>query len=208
MSQYFSIHPQNPQSRLIQQSVAILRAGGVIAYPTDSSYALGCCLGDKTAMERVSRIRQIDHNRHNFTLVCQDLSEISLYAKLENTAFRLIKSLTPGAYTFILHATHEVPRRLQNPRKKTIGARIPDHPIVRALIAELGEPVLSSTLILPGQELPETDPEEIRDKLGKQIDLVIDGGNCGFEATTVVDLTGHQPLVTRQGKGRSEIFGG
>jgi tRNA threonylcarbamoyl adenosine modification protein (Sua5/YciO/YrdC/YwlC family) len=208
MSQYFSIHPQNPQPRLIQQSVAILRTGGVIAYPTDSSYALGCCIGDKAAMERVSRIRQIDHNRHNFTLVCQDLSEISLYAKLENTAFRLVKALTPGAYTFILQATHEVPRRLQNPRKKTIGARIPDHPIVHALIAALGEPVLSSTLILPGQELPETDPEEIRDKLGKQIDLVIDGGNCGFEPTTVVDLTGPQPLVTRQGKGRSEVFGG
>ena len=177
MSQYFQVHPVNPQARLIQQAVEIIRADGLVVYPTDSSYALGCHVGDKTGMERIRRIRNLD-NRHNFTLMCRDLSEISTYAKVDNSSYRLLKSLTPGPYTFILKATHEVPRRLQNPKRKTIGIRIPDHPVAQALLDELGEPLMSSTLILPGQEHPETDAQDIREKLEHAVDLVIDGDNC------------------------------
>lgn len=205
MSQFLSIHPENPQPRLISQAVAIARSGGLIVYPTDSSYALGCHLGDKAAMERIRRLRQLDQ-LHNFTLVCRDLSELSTYAKVDNEAFRLMKVLTPGAYTFILKATHEVPRRLQNPKRKTIGLRVPDNPIARAMLEMLGEPIMSSTLILPGADMPETDPEEIRDKIGKQVDLIIDGGHCGFEPTTVVDFIDGSPQVVRIGKGAIDVF--
>jgi len=206
MNQFFTIHPENPQRRLINQVVAILRAGGLIVYPTDSSYALGCHIGDKAAMERISRIRQIDDKDHNFTLVCHDLSEIGTYAKVDNTVFRLMKSLTPGPYTFILKATHEVPRRLQNPKRKTIGLRVPDHAIAKAILEVLGEPIMSSTLIMPDKDIPETDPESIRKLLGQQIDLIIDGGNCGFEPTTIVDMMTEPPQIIRQGKGDVELF--
>ena len=204
MSQFFRIHPQNPQLRLINQTVAIIRDGGVIVYPTDSSYALGCHIGDKSAMERLSRIRQMD-KEHNFTLVCRDLAEISTYAKVDNVSFRFIKSLIPGPYTFILKATHEVPRRLQNPKRKTIGLRIPDHIIAQAILGALSEPIMSSTLIMPNKEMPETDPEEIKELLEKQVDLIIDGGNCGFEPTTVIDLLGDTPQVLRYGKGTIQL---
>lgn len=200
MSQFFRIHPQNPQRRLINQTVTIIQDGGVIVYPTDSSYALGCHIGDKSAMERLSRIRQTN-KAHNFTLVCRNLAEISTYAKLDNVSFRFIKSLTPGPYTFILKATHEVPRRLQNPKRKTIGLRIPEHIIAQAILSALNEPIMSSTLILPNKEMPETDPEEIQELLEKQVDLIIDGGNCGFEPTTVIELLGDIPQILRQGKG-------
>ena len=201
MSQYFEIHPTNPQLRLVHQAVEIIDAGGVIAYPTDSSYALGCHIGDKKALERVRRIRKID-DKHNMTLVCSDLSEISTYAKLNNSDYRMLKSLTPGPYTFILNATHEVPRRLMHPRRRTIGIRVVDHPVVRAILDELGQPLMSTTLILPGQSLPMTEAEEIRDVLERQIDLVIDSGNCGIETTTVIDLTGDVPVLVREGMGR------
>lgn len=204
MSQFFRIHPQNPQLRLINQTVAIIRDGGVIVYPTDSSYALGCHIGDKSAMERLSRIRQTN-KEHNFTLVCRNLAEISTYAKVDNISFRFIKSLTPGPYTFILKATHEVPRRLQNPKRKTIGLRIPDHVIAQAILSTLSEPIMSSTLIMPNKEIPETDPEEIKALLEKQVDLIIDGGNCGFEPTTVIDLLGDTPQVLRHGKGTIQL---
>ncbi len=200
MGQYFQVHPDNPQPRLVNQAVEILVQGGLAVYPTDSGYALGCRIGNKAAQDRIRRIRQLDA-KHNFTLVCRDLSEISVYARVSNQAFRLMKGITPGAYTFILQATHEVPRRLQNPRRKTIGIRVPDNTIAQALLDALGEPVMSSTLTLPGEEMPMTDPEEIQEKLGKQVDLVIDGGYCGFEPTTVVDLMGDVPAVMREGKG-------
>jgi len=203
MSQYFQIHPVNPQPRLIHQAVQILREEGLIVYPTDSSYALGCVVGDKHGMERIRRIRALD-NRHNFTLVCRDLSEIAAYARVDNSSYRLLKSLTPGPYTFILCATHEVPRRLQNPKRKTIGIRVPDHPIAQALLAELGEPLMSSTLILPGREVPETDAHDIRERLEHDVDLVIDGGNCGFETTTVIDIVDGAAQVVRQGCGSVE----
>ena len=203
MSQFFQIHPVDPQARLIQQAVEIIRAEGLVVYPTDSSYALGCHVGDKTGMERIRRIRNLD-NRHNFTLMCRDLSEISTYAKVDNSNYRLLKSLTPGPYTFILKATHEVPRRLQNPKRKTIGIRIPDHPVTQALLDELGEPLMSSTLILPGQEHPETDAYEIREKLEHAVDLVIDGDNCGLEPTTVIDLVEGSMQVVRKGRGSDE----
>ncbi len=200
MAQYFQIHPVDPQPRLIKRAVDIVRAGGVVVYPTDSSYALGCHIGDKEAMERIRRIRRVDKD-HNFTLVCRDLSQVALYARVGNADYRILKAHTPGAYTFILPATREVPRRLQNPRRKTIGLRIPDHAIVRALLTELNEPLMSSTLILPGEKLPLSDPEEIRAKLEHQVDLVIDGGNCGLEPTTVVVLESGQPRIARAGKG-------
>jgi tRNA threonylcarbamoyl adenosine modification protein (Sua5/YciO/YrdC/YwlC family) len=200
MSQFFQIHPVNPQARLIRQAVEILRADGLIVYPTDSSYALGCHVGDKRGMERIRRIRAIE-NKHNFTLVCRDLSEIAIYARVDNSAYRLLRSLTPGPYTFILSATHEVPRRLQNPKRKTIGIRVPDHPIAQALLAELGQPLMSSTLILPGKDMPETEAVEIRERLEHEVDLVIDGGHCGFEPTTVIDMSEGAPQVLRQGCG-------
>ena len=200
MSQYFSIHPQNPQARLIKRAVEIIRAGGIIVYPTDSCYALGCHIGDKAAMERIRVIRDIDE-RHHFALVCRDLSELGTYARVDNQQFRLLKAMTPGSYVFILEATRELPKRLQHPKRKTIGLRIPDHPVVSALLKELDEPLLSSTLLLPGDEMPHTDAEEIRDRLEHQVDLILDGGSCGVEPTTVVDLTGPAPVVTREGKG-------
>jgi tRNA threonylcarbamoyl adenosine modification protein (Sua5/YciO/YrdC/YwlC family) len=203
MSQFFQIHSVNPQARLIHQAVEIIRADGLVVYPTDSSYALGCHVGDKAGMERIRRIRELD-NRHNFTLVCRDLSEIATYAKVDNSSYRLLKSLTPGPYTFILKATHEVPRRLQNPKRKTIGIRIPDHPIAQALLEELGEPLMSSTLILPGQDDPETDAHDIRERLEHDVDLVIDGDNCGLEPTTVVDLVDGSMNVVRKGRGSAQ----
>jgi len=206
MSQFFQIHPDNPQPRLIRQAVELLRDGAVIAYPTDSAYALGCHLEDKKAMDRIRRIRQVD-DKHNFTLVCGDLSQISNYAKLtNNTLFRILNSYTPGPYTFILRATSEVPRRLLHPKRRTIGIRIPDNAIAQALVAELGEPIMSSTLILPGDDVPLTDPDEIRERLEHQVDLVIDGGHCGFEPSTVVDMTNEIPRVLRRGKGETEPF--
>lgn len=200
MSQYFSIHPENPQPRLIRQAAEIVRSGGVIAYPTDSCYALGCHIGDKASMQRLARIRQVDRN-HNFTLVCRDLSEIATYAKVENWAYRVLKAHTPGPYTFILKATREVPRRVQHAKRRSIGIRVPDNRIAQALLAELGEPLLSSTLILPGEELPMTDPQSIRERLEHELELVIDGGNCGLEPTTVVELLEREPVVTRVGRG-------
>jgi tRNA threonylcarbamoyl adenosine modification protein (Sua5/YciO/YrdC/YwlC family) len=200
MSQFFQIHPVNPQQRLVRQAVDILRNDGVIAYPTDSSYALGCCIGDKRGIERIRRIRGLDDS-HDFSLVCRDLSEIAVFARVENTAYRLLKALTPGPYTFILRATSEVPRRLQNPKRKTIGIRVPDNTICQALLEELGEPLMSSTLILPGSELPETDAQDIRERLEHELDLVIDGGNCSLEPTTVVDMVEGVPEVVRAGLG-------
>ncbi len=201
MSQFFDIHPENPQKRLIAQAVAIIREGGVIVYPTDSSYALGCHIGDKQAMERIARIRRTTA-KHNFTLVCRDLSDISLYARVDNATYRTLKSLTPGPYTFILSATNEVPRRLQNPKRKTIGIRIPDNSICQSLLAELQEPMMSSTLIMPGKDLPETDAEEIRALLEKQVDLIIDGGHCGYEPTTVLVFDSNGQIdVSRLGRG-------
>lgn len=201
MAQFFQIHPQNPQMRLVDQAVEIIRSGGLVAYPTDSSYALGCHLGDKAAMERIRRLRQVG-DRHHFTLVCRDLSELALYAKVDNSTYRLLKAHTPGPYTYILPATREVPRRLQNPRRKTIGLRVPDHPIPQALLTRLGEPLMSSTLIIPGQTTPLGDPEEIREILEHQVDLVIDGGFCGLEPTTVIDLVDGPPRLVRQGCGK------
>lgn len=205
MAQFLRIHPVNPQPRLIKQVVAMLREGNVIIYPTDSCYALGCFIGNKEAQERIRRIRGID-SKHDFTLVCRDLSEIATYSKVDNAAYRLIKALTPGPYTFILKATREVPRRLQNPRRKTIGLRVPDNRIALAILEALGEPIMSSTLLLPGQETALTDPEIILEQLGKQVDLVIDGGNCGLEPTTVVDLVEGMPKVVRRGKGAISVF--
>ncbi len=200
MSQYFEIHPENPQKRLIYQAVEIIRDGGVVVYPTDSSYAIGCHLGDKNAMERIRRIRRVD-DKHHFTLVCSDLSEIATYARVSNADYRMLKSLTPGPYTFLLKATHEVPRRLMHPKRRVIGIRVVDNPIVQAMLEELGQPIMSSTLILPGKDMPETDPEVIRDFLEHDVDLVIDGGNCGFEPTTVIRMAEGAPEVVRQGKG-------
>ncbi len=205
MSPVFTIHPQNPQVRLINQIVTKIRAGGVIVYPTDSCYALGCHIGDKTAMEKIINIRQTD-KEHNFTLVCRDLSEIGTYAKVTNTAFRLMKSLTPGPYTFILKASNEVPRRLQNPKRKTIGVRVPDNPIAQSLLEILGEPIMSSTLIMPGKSTPETEPDEIKKLLEQHVDLIIDGGNCGLEPTTVVDIMEEPPQILRHGKGNVEAL--
>ncbi len=206
MAEYFEIHPRNPQRRLISQAVEIIRAGGVVAYPTDSSYALGCHIGDKSAMERIRRIRQADKN-HDFTLVCRDLSEIATYARVDNANYRLLKALTPGPYTFILSATREVPRRLQNPKRKSIGIRVPEHPITQALLEDLGEPIMSSTLWLPGDSRPLVDGEEIRERLPHELDAIIDGGNCGIEATTVLELGSAGVKLLRQGKGSSEFLG-
>lgn len=200
LAQFFQIHPVNPQPRLIRQAVEIIRQGGLIAYPTDSAYALGCQIGNRMALDRVRAMRNLDKD-HNFTLVCRDLSELATYAKVDNLMFRLIKKYTPGPFTFILEATSEVPRRLKHPKRKTIGMRVPDNAIALALMAELGEPLMSSTLLLPGDEFPLTDPYEIRETLEHDLELVIDGGYCGMEPTTVVDLTGGSPQIVRQGRG-------
>lgn len=203
MAQFFSIHPENPQQRLIDQAVQVLRKGGLIAYPTDSAYALGCHIGDKLALDRIRAIRQLDKH-HNFTLMCRDLSELANYARVDNADYRLIKSKTPGPYTFILNATSEVPRRLQHPKRKTLGLRVPDNNIALALMETLGEPLMTSSLILPGDDVPLTDPYDIRDTLEHQLELVIDGGYCGMEATTVIDLTGEEPVLIRKGCGEVE----
>lgn len=200
MAQFLTIHPDNPQSRLVQQAVTVLQRGGLIVYPTDSAYALGCHIGDKMALDRIRAIRQLG-SKHNFTLMCRDLSELATYAKVNNTAFRLIKSHTPGAYTFILDATAEVPRRLMHPKRKSIGMRVPNNNIALAILDALGEPLMSSSLIMPGDKTPLTDPYDIRDVLEHQVELIIDGGYCGMEPSTVVDLTGEKVEVIREGCG-------
>lgn len=205
MALLLSIHPVNPQPRLARQAIAAMRDGSVVVYPTDSCYALGCLIGDKEAMERIQRIRETDKH-HNFTLVCRDLSEIATYARVDNIQYRTLKAFTPGPYTFILEATREVPKRLQNPKRRTIGIRVPDNAIVRSLLAELGEPIMSSTLLLPGDGAPMTDPQEIKERLDHAVDLVIDGGPGGLEPSSVVDLCGPVPVVVRRGKGDVSAF--
>jgi tRNA threonylcarbamoyl adenosine modification protein (Sua5/YciO/YrdC/YwlC family) len=206
MAQFFSVHPANPQTRLMRRAADILRAGGVIVYPTDSCYALGCHIGDKSAVERMRAIRQVDQ-RHHFALVCRDLAEVGQYASMDNRQFRLLKAATPGSYTFLLRASREVPKRLQHPSRRTIGVRIPDHRVVGALLAELGEPVLSSTLHLPGDDRPLNDGAEIRARLEHAVDVILDCGSCGIVPTTVVDVTGETPAVVRRGKGSIAALG-
>ena len=205
MARLIEVHPTHPQPRRVAEIVDIIRSGGLIAYPTDSSYAFGCHLGDARAMNRIHRIRRTD-KRHNFTLVCGDLSAIGTYARVDNWAYRLIRVLTPGPYTFILPATREVPKRLQNPKRRTIGMRVPDHPLVRAMLDALGEPIMSSTLLLPGDELPVTDPVEIEERIGNQVDAIIDAGPTGTEPTTVLDLTSGAVEVLRKGRGDVSAF--
>ena len=205
MALLLSIHPVNPQPRLVRQAIAAIRDGSVVAYPTDSCYALGCLIGDKDAMERIRRIREADKD-HNFTLVYRDLAEIARYARVNNQQYRTLRAFTPGPYTFLLGATREVPKRLQNPKRRTIGIRVPDNAVVRMLLAELGEPIMSSTLHLPGDEAPLTDAQEIKSRLEHQVDIVIDGGHCGFEPTSIVDLSGEAPSVVRRGKGDVSAF--
>jgi tRNA threonylcarbamoyl adenosine modification protein (Sua5/YciO/YrdC/YwlC family) len=200
VARLIEIHPADPQPRLVATVVRAIREGALIAYPTDSSYALGCHIGDKRAMDRIRRIRRTD-KKHNFTLVCSDLSEISVYAKVDNWAYRMVKSMTPGPYTFILQATREVPKRLQNPKRRTIGLRVPDHPLVHAMLEDLGEPIMSSTLSLPGDDRPLTDPLEIEERIGHDVDLIIDAGPTGIEPTTVIDLTHGSAEVLRVGRG-------
>jgi tRNA threonylcarbamoyl adenosine modification protein (Sua5/YciO/YrdC/YwlC family) len=206
MSQFFTLHPTHPESRLIKRAVDIVRQGGLIAYPTDSCYALGCHIGDKAAMERIRRIRDVDE-RHHFTLVCRDLSEIGMFAKVDNTQYRLLKAHTPGAFTFILKATRELPRRLAHPKRATIGVRVPEHPVASALLAELNEPILSSTLLLPGSDEPLNDAHDIRAALEHQLDVILDGGACGVVPTSVIDLSGDEPILVRRGKGEVASFG-
>lgn len=203
MSQFFQIHPDNPQQRLIHQSVDILRGGGVIVYPTDSTYALGCCMGNKAGRERIRRIRHLD-DKHLFTLICRDLSEIATYASVDNQVYRFLRAHTPGPFTFILNASNEVPRRLMHSKRRTVGIRVPDHPIALALLQDLGEPMMSVSLQLPGDDFPLIDPWDIRDTLQNQVDLVVNGGYCGMEPTTVVDLVDDVPRVVREGKGELE----
>ncbi len=206
MAFLIAIHPQNPQARLVRQAIAAIRDGSVVVYPTDSSYALGCLIGDKAAMERIRRIRDVDVKHHNFTLVCRDLSEIARYARVDNVQYRTLRAFTPGPYTFLLEATREVPKRLQNPKRRTIGLRVPDNAIVRMLLAELGEPIMSSTLLLPGETQSLTDPTEIKARLDREVDLVIDGGTGGIEPSSVVDLSRGVPLIVRRGKGDVSAF--
>lgn len=206
MAQFFQIHPQNPQPRLLRQAAQVIDEGGIVALPTDSSYALVCHLDDKGAVDRLRRIRGIDE-RHHLTLLCRDLSEISTYARVDNRQYRLLKAATPGAYTFILEATREVPRRLSHPSRKTIGLRVPEHAIAQGLLAELQQPLLGTTLMLPGAGEPMNDPEDIRETLQKQVDLVIDGGACSLLPTSVIDLTGESPVVLREGRGDVSLFG-
>jgi tRNA threonylcarbamoyl adenosine modification protein (Sua5/YciO/YrdC/YwlC family) len=204
MNQLIQIHPETPQPRLILEAVEIFRQGGVVIYPTDSCYAFGCRIGEKKAVERIRRIRRLD-DKHNFTLMCRDLSEMSDYAMIDNIAYRFIKGITPGPYTFVLPAMKIVPKRLLHPKRKTIGVRMPDNPITLALLAELGEPILSSTMILPDDEYPMIDPYEMRDVIGNQVDLIIDGGYCGLEPTTVIELLDEGPKVVRPGKGAESL---
>ena len=205
MSQFFYIHPDNPQTRLIKQACELIHSGEVVVYPTDSGYSIGCHMDDKNALEQICRIRQIGKD-HNFTLMCRDMSELSEYARVDNAAFRMIKNNTPGPYTFILKATKEVPKRLQNPKRRTIGIRVPDNAIALALLEELGEPMMSTTLILPNEIVSESDPDEIRDKLEKQVGLIIHGGFLGEQPTTVVDLSEGEPVIIRQGSGDASPF--
>lgn len=206
MAQYFSIHAENPQARLIHQAAEIFRSGGVVAYPTDSSYALGCLLGDHSAQARIRAIRGVDEN-HHFTLICRNLAEIAVYAKISNSQFRLLKANTPGSYTFLLQASREVPRRLQHPKRATIGLRVPDHVVTLALLEELNEPLLSMTLKLPGDDAPLNEAWEIREQLQHHVDLVIDAGACAVEPTTVIDLSGEAPALVRLGRGDPASFG-
>ncbi|MDO9600460.1 MAG: L-threonylcarbamoyladenylate synthase [Azoarcus sp.] len=206
MAQFFSLHPEQPQARLIRQAAEIIRGGGLVVFPTDSAYALAGHTGDAAVLERIRRIRGVD-DRHHFTLLCRDLSEISTYARVDNTQYRLLKATTPGPYTFILEGTRELPRRLLHPKRKTIGLRVPQHAVVSALLTELDEPMLSSTLIMPGEDLPLTDADEIRERLEKLVDLVIEAGFCGPEATSVIDLTGGAPVLVRAGRGDLTPFG-
>lgn len=205
MTQFFAIHPDNPQSRLLRQAALVIESGGVIVYPTDSGYALGCQLGSKQALEKIRNLRQLE-KEHNMTLVCRDLSQLSEYAKFNTPAYRLLKSFTPGAYTFILNATSVVPRLMLHPKKRTLGLRIPDNTIALSLLECLETPIMSTTLILPHADAPLTVPAAIRDILGEQVDLIIDGGTCGHEPTTIVDLTGNYPIIVREGKGNPEPF--
>ena len=200
MARLIEIHPKDPQPRLVASVVQVIKEGGLIAYPTDSSYAVGCHIGDKRAIDRIRRIRRADQ-KHNFTLVCSDLSEISLYARVDNWAYRMLKSMTPGPYTFILQATREVPKRLQNPKRRTIGLRVPDHPLVHAMLKSLGEPIMSSTLTLPGDDMPLTDPAEIEERIGHEVDVIIDAGPTGIEPTTVLDLSHGTVEILRRGRG-------
>ena len=200
VARLIEIHPTDPQQRLVASVVQAIQEGGLIAYPTDSSYAFGCHIGDKRAMDRIRRIRRTDQ-KHNFTLVCSDLSEISLYAKVDNWAYRMLKSMTPGPYTFILQAKREVPKRLQNPKRRTIGLRVPDHALVHAMLKSLGEPIMSSTLSLPGDDMPLTDPAEIEERIGHEIDVIIDAGPTGIEPTTVLDLSHGTVEILREGRG-------
>jgi len=205
MSELLELHPKNPQQRFVRMAVEVLLDHGVVVYPTDSCYALGCVMGAKDAMERIQRIRQTDKH-HFFTLVCRDLSEISRFARVNNWQYRTLKASTPGPYTFVLQATREVPRRLMNEKRRTVGIRVPDHPVVQMLLDEVGVPLMSTTLLLPGDDLPMTDATEIHERIGHAVDLVLDGGNCGLEPTTVVDLSGDAPLVLRAGKGDPTPF--
>ncbi|NAZ44839.1 threonylcarbamoyl-AMP synthase [Vibrio toranzoniae] len=205
MSQFFYVHPDNPQARLISQAVAIIRNGGVVVYPTDSGYALGCQLENKQALERICKIRRID-DKHNFTLLCRDLSELSLYARVDNVAFRLLKAHTPGAYTFIFKATKEVPKRLMNAKRKTIGIRVPDNKIALDLLEAMGEPLMSTSLILPGNETTESDPEEIRDSLEHAVDVILNGGYLGEQPTTVIDFSDDDAVILRRGAGDQAPF--
>ncbi|MDR2208726.1 MAG: threonylcarbamoyl-AMP synthase [Azoarcus sp.] len=206
MSQFFSLFPESPQPRLIRQAANIIREGGLVAFPTDSAYALGGHLGDAALLDRIRRLRAVDA-RHHFTLLCRDLSEIATFARVDNVQYRTLKASTPGPYTFILEATRELPRRVLHPKRKTIGIRVPEHPVVGALLEELGEPLLSSTLLLPGEETPLTDAWEIRERLEKEVDLVIEAGGCRPEATTVIDLSNGTPILLREGCGSLEPFG-
>lgn len=206
MSQFFTLHRTHPETRLIKRAVDIVRKGGLIAYPTDSCYALGCHIGDKNAMERIRRVRGVDE-RHHLTLVCRDLSDIGTFAKVNNAQYRLLKAHTPGTYTFILDATRELPRRLAHPKRATVGVRVPEHPVTHALLTELNEPLLSSTLMLPGDENPLNDAEAIRARLEHEVDLILDGGTCGIEPTTVIDLSGPEPILIRKGKGNIASIG-
>lgn len=205
MSQFFHIHPENPQGRLVTQAVNIIKNGGVIVYPTDSGYAIGCGLGEKKAMDRIINIRKVD-KFHNFTLVCKDLSEIANFARIDNSAFRIIRHLTPGPFTFIFKGTKEVPKRVLNDKRKTIGIRVPDNKIALAILEELGEPIMSSTLLLPGDEFAESDPDEMRNRLEKHVDLIIHGGYLGEKPTSVVDFSDGEPVVLRHGEGDTSHF--